>query len=55
LLATLAARSFDGVLTLEVFDAAELESSRAVLAQIWSELGLGRARFAPTPVPEGTS
>lgn len=47
LLATLAARAFDGVLTLEVFDAAELESSRAVLAQLWRELGLGRARFAP--------
>jgi sugar phosphate isomerase/epimerase len=47
LLETLAARAFDGVLTLEVFDAAELASSQAVLARLWRELGLGKARFAP--------
>jgi sugar phosphate isomerase/epimerase len=46
LLETLAARAFDGVLTLEVFDAAELASSQAVLARLWQELGLGTARFA---------
>ena len=51
LLATLAVRAFDGVLTLEVFDAAELASSQAVLARLCLELGLspglGRARLAP--------
>jgi sugar phosphate isomerase/epimerase len=40
LLALLAARAYSGVLTLEVFDAAELASSRRVLAELWQELGL---------------
>jgi sugar phosphate isomerase/epimerase len=45
LLALLAERAYAGVLTLEVFDAAELESSERVLGELWVELGLGRARF----------
>ncbi|MEY4549444.1 MAG: hypothetical protein RL685_5639 [Pseudomonadota bacterium] len=40
LLALLAARAYSGVLTLEVFDVAELASSRRVLAELWQELGL---------------
>lgn len=47
LLALLAARAYEGVLTLEVFDTAELASSRRVLAELWQELGLpaGKARL----------
>jgi sugar phosphate isomerase/epimerase len=40
LLELLTARAYSGVLTLEVFDAAELDSSRRVLAELWQELGL---------------
>lgn len=40
LLALLSAEAYSGVLTLEVFDAQELASSRRVLAELWQELGL---------------
>ena len=40
LLSRLVAAQFDGVLTLEVFDAEELASSEQVLEQLWAELGL---------------
>lgn len=40
LLGLLAARAYSGVLTLEVFDARELSSSRQVLAELCRELGL---------------
>jgi len=44
LLRTLAARAFTGVLTLEVFDAAELDSSRARLSELLAELGAAAPR-----------
>lgn len=48
LLALLTARAYAGVLTLEVFDARELESSRGVLAELWQELGLSPTKLRGT-------
>jgi sugar phosphate isomerase/epimerase len=48
LLSSLVASQFEGVVTLEVFDPAELASSEQVLARLWRELGL-----APRPSARG--
>ena len=55
LLALLNARGYTGVLTLEVFDAAELDSSHAVLAELWRELELPPAGLRCLPVQAGHS
>jgi sugar phosphate isomerase/epimerase len=51
LLSALVASQFDGVLTLEVFDAAELASSEQVLAQLWRELALPPRQLATRAAP----
>lgn len=52
LLALLSAREYAGVLTLEVFDAAELASSRLILTELWQELGFSPVALRGAALPE---